>query len=271
MIGSNMMNFLLALIFISTFFMCGCVSPTLKSQNYKAELDAYKRQNMVYVDSVLNLQWQANNGKKQHREFVKNLISYHVENDFVFYCDAVLRIGDCKNYNASKKTKAIVYAIAYGININSGIKSCYISPLLKFNLNFNKPENITIDNLELLDPPEFPLTCKQCIHEIKWFPIPRYNIKHVPEAAKFFPLVKLKQIKLMAKQNDFSLQCKFLFQIFNRGVGCLHQAVNKTAIVQVSKNEFDFITQQEYSGTSLKMLSNAEIVFETNLLNIGKN
>ena len=266
-----MMNFLLALIFISTFFMCGCVSPTLKSQDYKAELDAYKRQNMVYVDSVLNLQGQADNGSR-YREIVKNLISYHVKDNFIFACDAILRTMDAqRDNNFSNTTEAMVYAIAYGININSGIKSCYISPLLKFNLNFNKPENITIDNLELLDPPEFPLTCKQCIHEIKWFPIPKYNTKHVPEAAKFFPLVKLKQIKLMAKQNDFSLQCKFLFQIFNRGVGCLHQAVNKTVIVKSSRNEFDFITQQEYRGASLKMLSNAEIVFETNLFNIDKN
>lgn len=266
-----MMNFLFALIFVSTFFMCGCVSQTLKSQDYKAMLDAYKRQNMVYVDSVLNPHWQANNEKKQHREFVKNLISYHVGNDFVFYCDAVLRIGDCKNDNASKKTKAIVYAIAYGINIDSGIKCCYISPLLKFDLSFYQQGDMVINNLELIDPPQFPLICKQCVHGIKLFPIPRYNIKHVPEAAKFFPLVKLKQIKLIEKQNDFILQSKFLFQMFNRGSGCLHLDINKTAIVPVSKNEFDFITQQEYSGTSLKMLSNAEIVFETNLLNIGKN
>ena len=41
-----MKNFLFALIFVSVFFMCGCVSQTLKSQDYKAMLDAYKRQNM---------------------------------------------------------------------------------------------------------------------------------------------------------------------------------------------------------------------------------
>ena len=126
-----MKNFLFALIFVSVFFMCGCVSQTLKSQDYKAMLDAYKRQTMVYVDSVLNPHWQANNGKKQHREFVKNLISYQVENDFVFYCDAVLRLENCKNDNASKRRRAMVYAIAYGINIDSGIKVCHISPLLK--------------------------------------------------------------------------------------------------------------------------------------------
>ncbi len=264
-----MKNFLFALIFVSVFFMCGCVSQTLKSQDYKAMLDAYKRQNMVYVDSVLNPHWQANNGKKQHREFVKNLISYHVENDFVFYCDAVLRIENCKNDNASKRTRAMVYAIAYGININSGIKVYHISTLLKFDLFFYRQGNMAIDNLELMDPPQFPLTCKQCIHKIKLFPIPRYDIKHVPEAAKFFPLVKLKQIKLIEKQNDFILQSKFLFQMFNRGNGCLHKDINRTAIVQTSKNEFDFISQQEYRGAFLKMLSNAEIGFEINLLKVG--
>ena len=129
-----MKNFLFALIFVSLFFMCGCVSQTLKSQDYKATLDAYKRQNMVYADSILNRHGQADNEKSRYREIVKNLISYHVENDFVFYCDAVLRIENCKNDNASKRTRAMVYAIAYGININSGIKVYHISTLLKFDL-----------------------------------------------------------------------------------------------------------------------------------------
>ena len=35
--------------------------------------------------------------------------------------------------------------------------------------------------------------------------------------------------------------------MFNRGSGCLHLDINKTAIVQVSKNEFDFIER----GTGL--------------------
>ena len=53
---------------------------------------------------------------------------------------------------------------------------------------------------------------------------------------------------------------------YRDGKGCLRQTANRTAMLKGNADtEFDFISQQEFSGAFLKMLSNQEIEFETGL------
>ncbi|MBE6376616.1 MAG: hypothetical protein E7050_09140 [Lentisphaerae bacterium] len=257
------------ILFLSGIIFCGCANIPRDRSFYQDMLEQYRLQCISYADSLLPItNKNIPDGKIRHgKAIIKNLISYHSEDAFLFNGEAILQIGSGNEQFFSDTADVFLYAISYGINIKSGIRHCQISPILKFKIHAAGETALTADDFELIDPPELQSVCKQCIHTIKWFPFPGYTVEHIPQAPEYFSLVKLKQIKLTGKQNKLYLRCKFLFQMFYRdGKGCLRQTANRTAMLKGNADtEFDFISQQEFSGAFLKMLSNQEIEFETGL------
>ena len=250
--------------------LCGCSSAKTDHGAYTDRLESCRRQCIADMDSVLSMPaGGVRSGKIRHGRIIENLAAYDVRDEFIFRGDVVLQIGSGDSSASSDSADVVIYALSYGIDMTAGIVQCDLSCAVKFKLACIDGKTVC-DDFRLIDPPELPLTCGECIRGVKWFPYPHFCIEHRPSAPKFFALVKPRYMKITANQDALALQYRFSLQIFSREDECLHQRINRTAMIRrAGADEFDLISEREFDGAWLKMLSDAEIVFEKDLLSIN--